>query len=344
MSGSQDGSLAVSTEDFLAALTGGTESDGEPTVATPEPVQPEASTPTPATATPETQAEQPVETPPAQTPDELATLRAELAAIRQEQERQRGTYDNNTRQQREALEAAKREADTYRQQVADLAKSRADDDERAFDRQRQAWEDQYRTYPDGAEKTAARAWIDAQVMQHAAEQKTSAADRKAAEAERLSASFAPVVQQLQGWQAQNEIATGVQQAVALIHDQGAAQLAAEVGADVAEIRAYLQRPEVARQYQQVFALLKQAERNQQPLPLGLLEGLGNRDRAYWAEKIADRKAAEDRLIGDNQRELVASGATRAEGGGGSGGGRKSIDSFADVTPEMFGAALGLNRR
>lgn len=321
----EDGSLAVSAEDFLAALTGGAESDAEPTAATPEPAQTETPDQTPATATPEAQPETPP-TPAAQTPDELATLRAELAALRTEQDRQRGTYDNNTRQQREALDAAKREADTLKLQLADVQRGQTDAAETQFKQQIAAWEDQYRTIQDPQQRTAARAFIDAEV-------KTHDADRRAAEAQRLTESLAPVVQQLAGLRAQNELAQGVQQNVGLIQAEGAAQLAAEVGAPVEEVRAYLQRPEVSQQYMQVFALMKQAEQNNQPVPIGLLAGLGQRDRAYWAERMADRQATEAREIERNGRELVASGATRADGGGGTGAPGREINTIEDVTTD-----------
>jgi len=328
MSGTQaeDSGLAVSTEDFLAALTGGAESESEPTAATPEPAQAETPAQTPATETPEAPTDTPAETPPAQTPDELATLRAELAALRQEQERQRGTYDNNTRQQRETLEAARREAETLRQQNAELARTRGDAEEAAFRRQIEQWESQYQQIGDPQQRTAARAFIDAEVKAHDA-------DRRTAEAQRMTETFAPVMQQLEGLRAANEITTAVQRNVGLIQGEGAAQLAAEVGADVAEVRAYLQRPEVAASYQQIFALMKQAELTGQPVPAGLLQGLGGQHRAYWAERVAERKAAETRLIEGNQRDLVASGAGRGDGGGGTGAPGRQINTMDDVTTD-----------
>lgn len=334
----EDGSLAVSTEDFRAALMGGAESDAEPTAATPEPAQTEDPAETPATATTEAQTETPEgATPPAQTPDELATLRAEMVALRQEQERQRGTYDNNTRQQREALEAAKREADTLRQQHAALTKSQAEATEAQFKAYVADWEARIKAAPDGAEKTAARTWLDAEVKGHAA-------DQKAAEAQRLTETFAPVMQQLEGLRVQNEIASTVQRNLDLIQTQGAEQLAREVGAPVDEIRAFLKRPDVAQQYAPIFALMRQEELAGRPVPVGLLNVIGTNHRTYWAEKVADRKAAEDRLIESNQRQLVASGATRADGGGGAGAPPKSIDTFADVTSDMYARAAGIRRR
>lgn len=335
----EDGSPVVSADDFRAALLGEPVPATAPAAPDPTPAPTEAVAETPATPAPDTApTETPAATaPPAETPDELATLRAELAAIRQEQDRQRGTYDNNTRQQREALETARREADELRRQNAEIAQNQTKAAQAAFDQQRAVWEAQVKAAPDGPEKTAARAWIDGQVAQHEAAQTR-------AEAEALRASLAPVVGQLQQMQQLQQLTQGVEQRVALIHGEGAAQLAAQVGAPVEEVRAYLQRPDVQQAYQRVFALQLIAAQRGQPVPQGLLEDLGNRDVAYLTERVATRREAEARQVEANARDLVASGATRADGGAGAGAPPKSIETFADVTTEQFAAAMGIRQR
>lgn len=329
----EDGGPAVSSDDFRAALMGDLDPGTTPDATAPEPARDEATQETPATTAPEAQpTPPPAETPAAQTPDELATLRAEMAALREEQSRQRDSYAGNIKQHQEAAQRAQREADAARAERDELARHQTDAAETAFKNQIAAWEGQVRAAPDGPEKTAARAFIDAEIAKHEAEART-------AEARRTTEALAPVAQELQRLRASNDLAATVQQHVGLIHDEGATQLAAEVGAPVAEVRAYLQRPEVSQQYLQVFALMKQAELAGQPVPVGLLTGLGQRDRAYWAERMQDRKAAEAREVERNGRDLVASGATRADGNGGQGAPPKGIETFADVTRDAFAGAL-----
>lgn len=318
----EDGSPAVSSADFLAALQGSVApADEQADPATP-PASTTADASTPATAA------TPAEATPTP-PDELTLTRAKLAKLEEEGQRRESTYTHNVRQQREALDAAQRDRDAYAQQLRDQQAHATQATEAAWQaqvQQAQAW---VRDAPDVGTQQDRMRILSAAIKEHDADAKMAQADAKLAQ-------VAPVVEELSGLHQQVEIRRFVDTGVSALQTQGAENLATETGVSVDEVRVYLSKPAVVQRLQRALAMNAQAQALGFPTPT-TFQDLGEQIRDHFLDLAAARGKAEERQIQTNQQQLVASGATRGDGGGG-GAPPREIKSMKDVSVDDFGRA------
>lgn len=322
----EDGSPAVSSEDFRAALDLGPAPDTAPVAPDTQPAPKEA-TPPDSPATP------PVPAPDEETapPDELTTLKARLAAIEAESQRRERTYSANVQQQREALQAAQRERDTYAQRARDWETNSAKAEEDRWQQQVAGWRQQVANERDPQNQQYLQGLLTTVIREHEAETKLAQANAKEQQ-------LAPVMQQLGGLQQMATLQQFVGLGVQSLQTAGADQLAAEVGVPADEVRAYLARPQIVERLQRALAHQEYSRQQGLPIPTTFVD-LGEQIKEHFADLAAARSGAEERLIAGNQGDLVRSGATRGDGGGGAGSPARQINTMADVTTDDWLRAL-----